>query len=182
MGLFLQTVIIPQGNQAEAAAAMEHIANRYPKMELDPATCQYLQRNNGAQILCECCGYETLATALSLEIKRPILLLYIYDDDFWGYDLYENGEEIDRFCPIPDYFEEVSEEEAAKSAGDPWCLARYFTVHPEDIQNYLRVWTEELMEEDEKAYPEDECSQCDCWQMADFMAKLGFPYDFPVED
>lgn len=179
MGLFLQTVIIPQGNQAEAAAAMEHIAKSHEEMELDLATCQYRQRANGVQILCTCMGYDSFAAALSLEIEHPILLLYIYDEDFWGYYLYENGTEIDQFCPMPEYFEECSEEEAAKLAGDPLILAQYFTVHPEDIQKYLRVWTDALMDEEGKAYPEDEFSQCDCWQMADFMEKLGFPYDFP---
>ncbi len=182
MGLFLHTVIIPQGSQREAADAMEKIAGSHPDMELDASACQYLQRSNGVQILCECVVYERLAEALSLEIQRPILLLYIYDEDFWGYFLYENGVELDQFCPMPDYFEEVSAEEADRLSGDPLILSKYFSVDPSDIQNYLCTWTEEMMDEDEKAYPEDECFQCDCWQMADFMEKLGFSYDFPEDD
>ena len=178
MGLFLQTVILPRTHQGEAAAAMEKIAEENPDFELDPKECQYLQREGGAQILCECIGYDSLAEALSLKIPQPVLLLYIYDEDFWGYYLYENGKELDQFCPMPDYFEEVSQEERSQQAGDSAILSRYFGVTPESVQKYLCFWTEEMLEGEGKAYPEDEASQCDCWQMADFMNKLGFPYEF----
>ena len=50
------------------------------------------------------------------------------------------------------------------------------------MERYIRFWTEDMMEQYEQpAYPGDEFGQCDCWQMADFMRKLGFPYTFGEE-
>ena len=47
------------------------------------------------------------------------------------------------------------------------------------IDNYLRFWTEEVFEEEgKKAYADDEFDIGEDWQMADFMRKLGYPYEW----
>ena len=106
--------------------------------------------------------------------------LYLYDDDFWGYFCCENGELLDEFNPMPDYFEEASEEERQRVAGNSALIAERFQVPEAEVAGYLKAWPEDILDADEteKAYESDEFSQGDCWQMADFMAKLGYPYDW----
>lgn len=183
MGLFLQTAIIPNCKAQEVREAVENAAE-YVEL-LDPAQCGYRESEQGVTVLFNegCCGYEELAKGLSEELPSPVLLLYIYDEDFWGYYFYEGGAELDRFSPMPDYFEEYSPKERQKCAGNSTLLARYFQVEQGDIERYLRFWPQDMMEQYEQpAYPGDEFGQCDCWQMADFMAKLGFPYTFGEEN
>jgi hypothetical protein len=59
-------------------------------------------------------------------------------------------------------------------------VARHWPfVRPDDIANYLVHW--DLDDENPgKAYPDDRCSYNDCWQLLDFMRKLGLPY--PLDD
>ena len=95
-----------------------------------------------------------------------------------GYELYDQGDFVDQFNPMPDYFEEVSEEKILKSKGDAQIIARYFHVEKASVERYLVRWSEEML--DEKAYADDEFGYED-WQMADFMRKLGYPYDFDEE-
>jgi len=182
MGLFLQTAIIPDCKEAEARKAVEKMAR---SQLLVPAQCRYKESEAGCAVLFndDCCGYEELAKKLSAALPHPVMLLYIYDGDFWGYFLYEKKAELDCFNSLPDYFEECSEKERRHCAGDSALIARYFHVEQGDIERYLRFWTADMMEQyEEPAYPEDEFGQCDCWQMADFMAKLGFPYTFGEEE
>lgn len=181
MGLFLQTAIAPNCGETEVRRAVEKLAS---KMEIIPEQCQYRKSGAGCAVLFndDCCGFDELARELSIALSRPVMLLFIYDGDFWGYFFYDNREELDSFNSLPDYFES-SPGEQQSGAGDSGVIARYFQVEQKDIELYLRIWTEEMMEEYEKpAYPGDEFGQCDCWQMADFMRKLGFPYTFGEEE
>lgn len=181
MGLFLQTAIVPDCREADVRKAVEKLAS---KMELILEQCQYRESEAGCAVLFndDCCGFDELAKKMSVTLSCPVMLLYIYDGDFWGYFLYDQKQELDSFNTLPDYFE-CSPEEQQNCAGDSAVIARYFHVEQKDIERYLRFWTEEMMEQyEEPAYPEDEFGQCDCWQMADFMRKLGFPYTFGEEE
>lgn len=186
MGLFLQTAVIPNCKEAEARAVIEKIAGYtfgepYEFSDLCAEECRYNENNTGVSILFNdgCAGYEGLAEAVSKELGKTVLLTYIYDEDFWGYFLYENGRELDRFCPMPDYFEEQSGEEREKMKGDASVISHYFGVDEASVTGYLCEWTEEMMDNyEEKAYEDDEFEQCDCWQMVDFMRKLGYPYEW----
>ncbi|MDE7225207.1 MAG: hypothetical protein K2O34_15680 [Acetatifactor sp.] len=186
MGLFLQTAIIPDCGLQEAQEAVKNAEEWLDT--LDPAQCCYRETEQGTIVLFneDCCGYEELAIQLTTNLPSPVLLLYIYDEDFWGYYFYEKGAELDQFSPMPDYFEDCSPQERQRCAGNSALLARYFSVEQESIERYLRQWTPEMViqyeEDEEKAYPDDEFGQCDCWQMADFMRKLGFPYSFGDEE
>ena len=42
--------------------------------------------------------------ALSLLLKKVVLALHIQDGDLWMYELYKNGNKVDGFNPIPDYW------------------------------------------------------------------------------
>lgn len=75
----------------------------------DLETCRYTQNYEGTQVLMEGdnLGFAPLAKELSNVSGNPVMLLYIYDGDFWGYDFY-GGDEEDHFSTWPDYFGPVS--------------------------------------------------------------------------
>ena len=184
MGLFLNTAIILNCNETTVKSAIEKLEKTSDLYGLSATKCQFKEYEKGVQVLFNdgCTGYDELAKALSADTNQPTLLLYIYDDDFWGYYFYENGKEIDCFSPKPDYFDDqISEEEMQHNAGKKDVIAQYFNIDEKEIENYLVVWTEELEEQacddNLKAYEDDEAEQCDCWQIADFMKKLGYPYE-----
>lgn len=182
MGLFLQTVLVLNGNENAVKATLEQV-EKDSDIDLAASECQYQSLPKGTSVLLNenCTGYGELAQTLSDKLARPVLLLYIYDEDFWGYFFYENGRELDCFQTMPDYFEENSEEDNLHAGGNSRLIAEYFGVEEAEINKYFRVWTEELLDDYEaKAYEDDAFGQCDCWQMVDFMRKLGFPYGFPL--
>jgi len=126
----------------------------------------------------ECCngrhenpGYKELAYELSKIADGTVMSCYIFDNDFWGYYLYDNGEEEDFFCPIPDYFGEVTEEQAKRCMGDEEILSSVFGVPPEILARYLVRWTEDGIEG--KACPEDTYGY-EPMQVVDFIHALGF--------
>ena len=119
MGLFLQTAIIPDCSEATLRKAVAAVAEKYSCelespdfdessefhiLDLMPDDCKYQSAQNGISILFneDCMGYESLAGALSEELGKAVLLLYIYDGDYWGYFLYDKGLEIDQFVQMPD--------------------------------------------------------------------------------
>ena len=175
MGLFLQTAIIPDCKETEAREALKKIAARF---DLIPEECRYKEYAGGTAILLneDCVGYDTLAKAISKALRKAALLLYTYDGDYWGYFLFDNGKEIDMFDSVPDYFEGVSEKEKQEVKGNAKLISDYFHVEESSIKNYLVFWTGEMT--DKKAYEDDEFEYLDCWQMADFMKRLGYPYEW----
>lgn len=198
MGLFLQAAIMPGCKEAEARDAIQAVADKYSCSldeleggncsedcmeddmiisELIPDECQYAESGHGVSILINegCIGYDSLAKAVSRETGKALLLLYIYDEDYWGYWLYENGNAIDQFNPMPDYFEKAPEKKIQQLKGNAEIIAKYFDIEAASIERYLVRWSEETM--DKKAYEDDEFEYGD-WQMADFMRKLGYPYEF----
>ena len=104
------------------------IAESSNNFGIEPGECIIRPASKGTLVqLNSPYGYKELASALSVQSKGEVLLCYIYDDDFWGYHLYNNGEEAGCFCPIPDYFGDMDEEEAlSMSAGDAEILSCIF--------------------------------------------------------
>ena len=196
MGLFLQAAVMPGCKETDARAIVKAVAEKYSCSfdelengagaddiiisELIPDECQYVESADGVSILFneDCIGHDSLAKAMSKESGKTVLLLYIYDGDYWGYWLCDNGEMSDQFNPMPDYFEEVSEEVIQESKGNAQIIAEYFHIDKASVEKYLVRWSDETM--DEKAYEDDEFGYED-WQMADFMRKLGYPYKFDEE-
>ena len=111
MGVFLQTALFPGCDETVARDAVEAAAKN-PVFQIDPETCRYAQSYEGTQVLMEgdCLGFATLAKTLADLSENPVMLLYIYDGDFWGYDFY-GGKEEDHFRTRPDYFGPVSPRE-----------------------------------------------------------------------
>lgn len=97
------------------------------------------------------------------------------------YVLFSKGEQVDQFNPVPDYWDEkVSDAERRAWAGNAAIVAQHWPgVMPESIRNYLSEW--DLEEEDsDNAYADDEFPYNDCWQVTDFMCRLGLVY--PIGD
>lgn len=188
MGAFWQTALIPGQTPDKIKDCVTGIAAENPEMALEPDSCFFHAYEGGTGVLFNdnTIGYDTLADALSRKAACAVLLLYIYDDDFWGYYFYENGQELDQFSPVPDYFDEQAMP-PARYAGNPARIAKYFGVKEEEIKNYYMPWRRTKEEKaqghtdeadsDQTAYPQDEHCYGDCWQIADFMEKLGCPWE-----
>jgi hypothetical protein len=127
--------------------------------------------------------WDESSAFVSRDLKAPVFSFHIHDGDFWMYILYFDGEVVDRFNPIPDYwndnFNTISEEEIDSWKGHAELLTTYIPgLGIKQIENYLIRW--DLEEDDsQKAYEDDKYARED-WQLVDFMRKLGLHY--PLED
>jgi hypothetical protein len=126
-------------------------------------------------------GWDEASSFLSVSLGAPVFSFHIHDGDLWMYALFVNGEAVDHFNPIPDYWsEEVSPEERSLWAGDAEVIADIWKgVDASSIEKYLVTW--DLDEEgSSKAYNSDKFPYNDSWQLMDFMEKLGLSY--PIDD
>lgn len=127
---------------------------------------------------------DDVSRDLSVSLQKPVFALHVHDGDLWMYRLYANGQEVDRFNPLPDYWEELSDKDSESWSGDAVVVSQYWPgVREEQIANYLVRWN--LDDEDEtgaKAYAEDEFSTGEDWQIVDFMAKVGLAYPQEEQD
>ena len=116
---------------------------------------------------------------ISKELNAPVFSFHIHDGDLWMYILYFNGEIVDQFNPVPDYWDEdISQEEIASWKGNAEMVAKYIPrITRETIQKYLVRW--DLDKEGPKAYDHDQFC-CEDWQLIDFMNKIGLSY--PLDD
>lgn len=177
MGLFLHVILFPGGDEPVCRAALEREAGD-PELSLRPEDCRWhtyekgpaVELNDGANAY-EAAGRISGASDCS-GLESPVLLAYIYDDDFWGYELWHRGKELDQFASLPDYFGQGS---PPNKPGDAELMARLFGVEPEQIERYLVPWEDE--DTGNHAYHEDQAAAGDSWQMADFLGALGFDYD-----
>lgn len=179
MGVFLQIALFPGCDESTARTAVEAAANN-PGLRIDQKNCKYEQSYEGTQVMIESdtLGFALLARVLSDTSGNPVMLLYIYDGDFWGYDFY-CGEKEDHFSTRPDYFGPVSQEEKKRLRGNPATLTGWFpTWDAGKLRRYLIHWSNRTDELGETACPNDRFSYGDCWQMTDFAAQLGFSWAF----
>ena len=175
MGLFLETAIIKGRGLFPVRKYLKNIAANSNNYGIVPEKCimaankagTTLQFNEGTT------GFEKLAAGLSKEANGTVLLCYIYDDDFWGYSLYDRGQEKDVFCPIPDYFGDVDEKDVLEMAGNAEVLSEVFNIPSARVCRYLYFWEDLEGNADEKAYPDDQYGY-GTWQMYDFIKALGF--------
>jgi hypothetical protein len=120
---------------------------------------------------------------LSQRLSKPVFSFHIHDGDLWMYVLYDNGDIVDQFNPMPDYWQELDEEERRSWQGNASEVARRISgLAPEKVAKYLVRWGDDVFASQvrTKAYPSDEFYYGDDWQLVDFMNKLGL--DYPVDD
>ncbi len=126
-------------------------------------------------------GWDEASSILSASLGAPVFSLHIHDGDLWMYVLFVDGEAVDHFNPLPDYWsDEITREECAHWAGDPEVIAKVWKgVDVASIEKYFVTWD---LDQDEpgKAYESDRFGFNDCWQLTDFMQKLGLSY--PIDD
>ena len=172
MGLFLHVILFPGGDEAACRAALAREAED-SELSVNPEACCWHEYKKGpaVQLSDYANGWET-AERLSDGMDGPVLLAYIYDDDFWGYDLWQKGRELDQFATVHDYFDE---NQPPHKAGDAKIVGGCFGVEPRKLERYLVPWEEDMM--DQYAYGGDRYFIGDSWQMADFLRALGFDYD-----
>ena len=58
-------------------------------------------------------GWDELSKHLSIEFHAPVFSLHIHDGDLWMFILFDKGEKVTQFNPLPDYWEELEPEEKA---------------------------------------------------------------------
>lgn len=178
MAEFLQVLILKGSTAEEFIQTLPELVAEHPGMNLGGGTYRFHTYPSGVGVICHSgvIGYEPLAKALSEKLGRSVMLLYIYDGDQWGYYFYDSGRKLDIFNPVPDYFTgDESQTELCK--GNAQVVARHFGVPQQSIEPYLVRWTEELSMSGAKARADDQYTYGDCWQMADFMRALHYPYD-----
>jgi hypothetical protein len=115
--------------------------------------------------------------AISATLQCPAFYFHIHDDDLWMYHFYRFGVEADRFNTSPDYWGKVSEDERRTWQGSARTIcASWPGVTREQIERYLVDHDSEDFNGEAKAYETDSFEAWDCWQLVDFMAKLGLEY------
>lgn len=141
-----------------------------------------LNEKNGNVTIFYPSGYNEsgdISKYLSEKLNCPVFFFHIHDGDLWLYFLYNKGELVDQFNPIPDYWDDsLSKTEIDEQKGNPQIVAELVpNVKKENIANYYVRW--DLEAEPFKAYSQDEFTNED-WQVVDFMNKIGLEY--PISD
>lgn len=177
MGVFLNAIVFPQQDRDTIQSALDHLDhNLVLQSQLDSAQFHWSEQERGTLLLLgDCCPYGQLPQELSRQLSRTAMLCYIYDDDFWGYELYHNGNWVDTFWTVPGYFRPADPKLLCHSQDErAQLLARHFSVDPADIREYLVPWSQtDLDGGGQLAYPGDASTRGDCWQLGDFLHRLG---------
>jgi hypothetical protein len=189
MGMFLSMTSVVGKTKAEVVDSLSNYAKTVggglekENLSIDNNNCCAIEEDKGNTTIFNPYAYlewDNSSEFISRDLNAPVFSFHIHDGDLWVYVLYVNGETVDQFNPLPDYWEEnISEEEIRSWSGNARTIANYVSsVKPTDIERYLVRWDLEG-EENKKAYADDEFVQED-WQLLDFMRKLDLPY--PLND
>ena len=119
---------------------------------------------------------DTLGGDISMHLKTSVLAFMEYQQDCWGYTLFEQGKMQSYFWNIPS----IVEEEPAKCRGDAQLLARLYHVSVKQLAPYLRhITQEDTVETTRKVFSDDQYTLGDHWVRIDFMRRLGIKYPNP---
>lgn len=190
MGLFLAMSGIVGADKAGVEAALRSFVDtrsgslqRAARSTEDPDTLVLVGDGSRCSVLYPSgfLKWDEASRYLSLQLSVPVFSFHIHDGDLWMFLLFDKGEQVAQFNPLPEYWDDsISDEERTSWAGDAASIAsRLPDVAPEAISPYLRHW--DLDEEDPgKAFPGDQFPFNDCWQMCDFLKRIGLTY--PLDD
>jgi hypothetical protein len=125
--------------------------------------------------------WDAASEHLSTALGTSVFSLHVHDEDLWMYVLFSKGEQVDQFNPIPDYWhKKMPKRDKQVWAGNAAVVARHWPgVVAETIGNYLFEWDRDE-EDSDNAYDDDQFPYNDCWQVTDFMGRLGLVY--PIDD
>jgi hypothetical protein len=189
MGTFLSLTSVVGKTQTEVANSLRNYALSVggglekEDLPVEHDNCCVLKEANGNTSIFYPHGYlewDASAAFISRELGAPVFSFHIHDGDLWMYLLFVNGNIVDQFNPLPDYWDDnLSKQEMQSWKGNAKLVSSYFNhLQPASIEKYLVRWDLEA-EETIKAYAADEFEQED-WQLLDFMKKLQLPY--PLKD
>jgi hypothetical protein len=170
MGLFLDLAgfLAPEEQVRAAVAAKAADAK---------VTFHSVQPDRTLMLFDEPTGDFRFTQELSATLGVPTFAFHIHDGDLWMYEFYVAGELVDKFNTCPSYWKELPPDEEAEWRGNAGVLAQHWkSLNPESIQRYLVHLDPDSPEAESKAYPEDKFAAWDCWQLTDFLLKLGIPY------
>lgn len=191
MGLFLALSGVMDASEQEVEASLRNYASekkgemRAESLTTEDPNCLVISAGvNGVSVLYprDFLDWDDCSQSISHSLGKPTFSFHIHDGDLWMYILFLNGEVADRFNPIPDYWEQVSDEEREEWRGDADKVAEcVHVVKAESISRYLVHWGADVLNgARQKAYPDDEHFYGDDWQLVDFMKRLGL--DYPIDD
>jgi hypothetical protein len=123
-------------------------------------------------------GWEwTLRREAQLHVSRQLntagLLVFVYDGDYWGYELFDRGEEKDHF--VQTAMDPVITFPNRNLDGDAAVLARTLGVNEADVAPYLarwHGWHERARRAKERARPGDEFTRWEECAVLDFLRAL----------
>jgi hypothetical protein len=165
-----------------AISATGGLAQEY-NIDSDDENCCIIEEENGNVSVFYPNGYiewDNSSAFISKELNASVFSFHIHDSDLWMYVLYNKGQIVDQFNPVPDYWDEnTPAEEIQRWKGNADVVTAFSkNTHKEAIEKYLVRWDMES-ETLEKAYPTDQFEQGE-WQLIDFMSKLKLPY--PIDN
>lgn len=111
---------------------------------------------------------------VSRQLGVPGLLVFVYDGDYWGYELFDRGEALDHF--VQTAMDPVITFPGQRCDGDAALLARTLGLDEADVAPYLsrwHGWHERARREKERARPGDEFTRWEECAVLDFLRALG---------
>ncbi|HAB19175.1 MAG TPA: hypothetical protein PLX89_10215 [Verrucomicrobiota bacterium] len=186
MGLFLAVSgVVGAKKEAVVAALSSFTATRKgsfrpgARSPEDPNTLVLLDDASRCSVLypSDFLEWDEVSRDLSMQLGVPVFSFHIHDGDLWMFLLFDKGEQVAQFNPLPEYWDDsISDEERTSWSGDAAAIASCIPgLAADSIRPYLRHWN---LDEDNpgKAFPEDQFSYHDCWQLCDFMKRIGLRY------
>lgn len=125
--------------------------------------------------------WDDASQYLSRALGTSVFSLHIHDEELWMYILFAKGEQVDQFNPIPNYWQrKMPKIDKELWSGNAAIVAQHWPgVVSESIRNYLFEWDRDEGDSD-NAYADNQFPYNDCWQMTDFMHRLGLVY--PIDN
>ncbi|MDH5572275.1 MAG: hypothetical protein OEY89_10950 [Gammaproteobacteria bacterium] len=120
---------------------------------------------------------QHIAQNLSKKIGTIVSTISVYEGALWTHVLYENGDELHRFCNVPDYFDEADLVMSDNSETGIKLVAEKLSAAEEKIKGYFTYLKED--EEDmnfKKVHDNDEFEIWDFWVFCDFWKQVGINY------
>ena len=190
MGNFLSLSAVVGKNEIEVVNSLKNYTKsvgggllKEDKITIDENNCCIVEEaNNNTSIFYPYGFFERNNSSeyISKELNTTVFSLHIHDSDLWMYILFHDGHIVDKFNPIPDYWDDnLSDEEINSWKGNAQTIINYISlITIKEIDKYLVRWDLEE-EEISKAYSSDKYGK-DEWQMLDFMNKIKLPY--PIDE
>ena len=190
MGLFLAMSGVAKSNRAAVAEALRaYAAEKGGALEsvdtfADPSDALLIAESGSHATVMypgEFVQWDDASRYLSKSLDTTVFSLHIHDEELWMYILFSKGEQVDQFNPIPHYWQRrMPKSDKQLWSGDAAVVARHWPdLAPESIRDYLFEWDQDE-EDSDHAYAGDRFTYNDCWQVTDFMGRLGLVY--PIDD